>query len=255
MRVAFAALLALPALFAAAPPAAAASSNTLTVKAGEYTYKLSGSPKAGWVTINFVNAGVEYHVMAVAMLKKGVEPRDVLRALGEVFRAHGYEGASLTLITEATGLGKGSLYHLFPGGKEQMAAEVLADIDAWFELNIYAPLRETSDPARGIAAMIAGVDQYFHSGDRVCLVGLVALGAARDTFAEAVDGYFARWQVALASLLRRSGLSKGQAQRRAEDALLTIQGALVLARARNDAGIFRRALSDLTARLLAGVSP
>jgi AcrR family transcriptional regulator len=185
------------------------------------------------------------------MLKKGVERRQVLRALGEVFRAHGYEGASLTLITEATGLGKGSLYHLFPDGKEQMAAEVLADIDAWFELNIYAPLREASDPARAIAAMIAGVDQYFHSGDRVCLVGLVALGAARDTFAEAVDDYFARWQVALAQLLRRSGLNKGQAQRRAEDALLTIQGALVLARARNDAGIFRRALSDLTARLLA----
>src|SRR6267142_3562586 len=172
------------------------------------------------------------------MLKKGVERRQVLRSLGEVFRAHGYEGASLTLITEATGLGKGSLYHLFPGGKEQMAAEVLADIDAWFELNIYAPLREASDPARAIAAMIAGVDQYFHSGDRVCLVGLVALGSARDTFAEAVDDYFARWQVA-------------QAQRRAEDALLTIQGALVLARARNDAGIFRRALSDLTTRLLA----
>ena len=96
------------------------------------------------------------------MLKRGVvERRDVLRALGEVFRAHGYEGASLTLITEATGLGKGSLYHLFPGGKEQMAAEVLADIDAWFELNIYAPLREASDPARAIAAMIAGVDDYF----------------------------------------------------------------------------------------------
>jgi len=185
------------------------------------------------------------------MLKKGVERSQVLRALGEVFRAHGYEGASLTLITEATGLGKGSLYHLFPDGKEQMAAEVLADIDGWFELNIYAPLREATDPARAIAAMIAGVEQYFHSGDRVCLVGLVALGAARDTFAEAVDDYFARWQAALASLLRRSGLSKGQAQRRAEDALLTIQGALVLARARNDAGIFRRALSDLAARLLA----
>ena len=99
--------------------------------------------------------------------------------------------------------------------------------------------------------MIAGVDRYFHSGDRICLVGLVALGAARDTFAEAVDDYFARWHAALAQLLRRSGLSKSQAQRRAEDALLTIQGALVLARARNDAGIFRRALTDLTARLLA----
>src|SRR6186713_625477 len=150
------------------------------------------------------------------MLKKGVERGQVLRALGEVFRAHGYEGASLTLITETTGLGKGSLYHLFPDGKEQMAAEVLADIDAWFELNIYVPLREATDPARAIAAMIAGVDQYFRSGDRVCLVGL---GSARDTFAEAVDSYFARWQAALAQLLRRSGLSKSQSQRRAEDAL------------------------------------
>lgn len=183
---------------------------------------------------------------------KGVVARsEVLRALGEVFRAHGYEGASLTLITEATGLGKGSLYHMFPGGKEQMAAEVLANIDAWFELNIYAPLRAAHDPARAIAAMIAGVDEYFHSGDRVCLVGMVALGAARDTFAAKVDDYFARWQAALASLLRRSGLRNSEAQRRAEDALLTIQGALVLARARNDAGIFRRALTALTKRLLA----
>jgi TetR/AcrR family transcriptional regulator, lmrAB and yxaGH operons repressor len=184
------------------------------------------------------------------MLKKGVERKEILRALGEVFRAHGYEGASLTLITDATGLGKGSLYHLFPEGKEQMASEVLAEIDTWFETNIYAPLHDADDPARAIAAMIAGVDQYFHSGNRICLVGLVALGAARDTFAESVDSYFARWQDALAQLLRRSGLSRSQAQRRAEDALLTIQGALVLARARGDAGIFRRALSDLAKRLL-----
>lgn len=185
------------------------------------------------------------------MPRKSAERKVILRALGEVFRAHGYEGASLKLITEATGLGKGSLYHLFPGGKQQMAEEVLADIDGWFEQNIYLPLRSADDPPRAIAAMIAGVDGYFDSGDRICLVGLVALGAARDNFAEAVDGYFARWHQALVALLRKSGLSNAQAQRRSEDALLTIQGALVLARARNDTKIFRRALTDVTARLLA----
>jgi TetR/AcrR family transcriptional repressor of lmrAB and yxaGH operons len=184
-------------------------------------------------------------------MKKDVfERKQVLRSLGEVFRAHGYEGASLTLITEATGLGKGSLYHLFPDGKQQMATEVLAEIDAWFELNIFVPLRTADNPARAIAEMMAGVDDYFHSGNRVCLVGMIALGASRDAFAVTVDDYFARWQVALASLLRRGGSSNSQAQRRAEDALLTIQGALVLARARDDAKIFRRALTDLTKRLL-----
>ena len=88
--------------------------------------------------------------------------------------------------------------------------------------------------------MIAGVDDYFHSGNRVCLVGMMALGAARDTFAGKVDDYFARWNDRAGALLRRSGLSASQARRRAADALLTIQGALVLARALDDPGCFGR---------------
>ena len=79
-RAAMAALAVLPVLVVAAPHAGAASSNTMTVQAGEYTYKLSGKPKAGWVTINFDNKGVEYHVMAVAALKKGVTAKQLVAA-------------------------------------------------------------------------------------------------------------------------------------------------------------------------------
>ena len=64
-----------------------------------------------------------------------------------------------------------------------MAAEVLAEIDSWFEVNIFAPLRDSDDPARAVAAMVGAVDSYFHSGHRMCLVGVIALGASRDTFA------------------------------------------------------------------------
>ncbi len=68
-----AALLVVPAVLGTAvQTAAAAGSNTLTVKAGEYAYQLKGSPKAGWTEIQFVNAGNEYHMMAVVKLKKGV---------------------------------------------------------------------------------------------------------------------------------------------------------------------------------------
>jgi AcrR family transcriptional regulator len=175
----------------------------------------------------------------------------LLPLLGEVFRAHGYEGASLALISQATGLGKGSLYHFFPGGKKQMADEVLAEIDGWFETHIFAPLRDRDDPRAAILAMLAGVDAYFRSGHRVCLVGVIALGHARDEFAEPVNDYFARWHDALVTALRRSGFSGLIARKRSEDALLTIQGALVLARARNDGKVFTRALSELKARLLA----
>ncbi|MDO8980216.1 MAG: TetR/AcrR family transcriptional regulator [Afipia sp.] len=184
------------------------------------------------------------------MAKTVTERADVLPLLAEVFRAHGYEGATLALISEATGLGKGSLYNFFPGGKEQMATEVLASVDRWFVDKIYTPLRTASDPVKGIADMYAATDDYFRSGQRVCLVGMVALGASRDLFGEKVKLYFAGWVDALAAALRRSGDDRAEARRKSEHAVLEIQGALVLARAFNDAKVFSRALKESEQRLL-----
>jgi hypothetical protein len=79
---ALAALVVVPATLAVSTGAAgAAGSNTLTVKAGEYTYQLKGSPKAGWTQINFDNAGVENHMMVGFKLKKGTTPAQLKKAL------------------------------------------------------------------------------------------------------------------------------------------------------------------------------
>ena len=83
---------------------------------------------------------------------------------------------------------KGSLYHFFPGGKEEMAAEILADVDAWF-IRDFKPL-ERDEPARAIAAMWKSVDDYFRSGRRVCLIGAFALDETRDRFAKAIKKRF-----------------------------------------------------------------
>ncbi|OWJ56005.1 TetR/AcrR family transcriptional regulator [Inquilinus limosus] len=179
------------------------------------------------------------------------ERADVLPALAEVFREHGFEGASLALIGERTGLGKGSLYHFFPGGKEEMAAAVLAEIDAWFEQHIFRPLRE-EEPRRAVAEMIRAVDGYFRSGRRVCLVGAFALGDVRDRFGAAIQGYFAAWTDALAQGLARSGQAEDTARDRAEEAVAAIQGALVLARALDEPAAFRRSMARIEARLTAG---
>ncbi|MCL8382631.1 TetR/AcrR family transcriptional regulator [Xanthobacter aminoxidans] len=187
------------------------------------------------------------------MARTVAERADILPLLGEVFREHGYEGASLAHITARTGLGKGSLYHFFPGGKEEMAAAVLAEIDGWFEVNVYAPLRADGDPAAAVRDMLARTDAYFRSGRRVCLVGVFALGEVRDRFGAAVASYFARWRDALAAALTRAGFPSAQADDRAEEAVLAIQGALVLARALDDPAVFGRALERLGQRLLDGL--
>ena len=60
------------------------------------------------------------------MTKSEAVRGDILASLAEVFRAHGYEGATLALISEATGLGKGSLYGAF-GDKHGLFMRALDD--------------------------------------------------------------------------------------------------------------------------------
>jgi TetR/AcrR family transcriptional repressor of lmrAB and yxaGH operons len=174
---------------------------------------------------------------------------DLLAIVGEVFREHGYEGTSLALIGAATGLGKGSLYHFFPGGKEEMAAAVIAHIDGWFEENVFLPLQNTADPHAGIERMLEATDSYFRSGRRVCLIGAFALDESRDLFAKAIKSYFGRWVAYLAEALTRSGHSPVKAEELAEETVGAIQGALTLARAFDDTAVFSRALQRARAAL------
>ena len=177
---------------------------------------------------------------------------DLLSIIGEVFREHGYEGASLSLIGEATRLGKGSLYHFFPGGKEEMAAAVIAHIDGWFEENVFVPLQDRADPQAGMERMLEATDNYFRSGRRVCLIGAFALDDARDLFAKAIKSYFGRWVAHLTEALQRLGHSQPQAAELAEETVAAIQGALTLARAFDDTAVFSRALQRARAALKAG---
>jgi len=177
------------------------------------------------------------------------ERDDVIPMLAEVFRTYGFEGASLARISEGTKLGKGSIYHFFPGGKEEMAEAVLAQVDAWFKHHVFEPLNEAADAMEGIRAMFDDVGRYFLSGRRVCLVGVFALGSERDRFSNRVRDYFAAWIDALAAALVRTGRTPQEAQALAREVVGGIQGALVLARALNQTEIFTETLSSLQGRL------
>lgn len=182
------------------------------------------------------------------MSRRIADRGDAIPVLAELFREHGFAGASLSEITKRTGLGKGSLYHFFPNGKEEMARAVLDDVAGWFETNVFMPLREGEDPVAGIDAMFRSVVGFFHSGRRVCLVGTFALDDTRERFAAEVQSYFAAWIRVLAAALKRSGFDARAARDTAEDVVAGIQGALVLARSQDDPAVFMRAIKRLHRR-------
>ena len=84
---------------------------------------------------------------------------ETIAQLLTVFRRYGYEGATLTRLSEATGLGKASLYHHFPKGKEEIAAAVLNYTNNSMTANIIAPLRDKErQPALRIREMTKKVN-------------------------------------------------------------------------------------------------
>ena len=174
---------------------------------------------------------------------------ELITILGEIFREYGFAGTSLSEITARTGLGKGSLYHFFPNGKTEMAEAVLHNIDTWFRENVFIPLRNSENGIDGIDDMFDAVSNYFDSGNRICLVGAFALDNTRDQFLQEIGKYFKDWISALTFALKQSGISASAARSMAEDIVLGIQGALVLARSQGDPKIFTRTLKRLQQRV------
>lgn len=179
------------------------------------------------------------------------ERENVIPLIGEVFRTYGFEGASLARISEGTKLGKGSIYHCFPGGKEEMAEAVLAQVDMWFKQHVFEPLVERADAIEGIKAMFDDVNSFTFSGRRVCLAGVFALGNGRDRFTSQIRDYFSAWIDALTVALERAGRGPQEAKTLAQEAVGGIQGAIVLARGLDRVEIFADTLRSLEDRLLA----
>lgn len=160
----------------------------------------------------------------------------------------------MAILQEATGLGRGSLYNFFPGGKEEIAVAVLNDIGAWFRNCVFDPLRSSTDAPsarRAISGMFDHAQAYFQSGRRVCLQGVFALGRERDVFEIAVRDYFTEWVDTLASALQLADVDRPAD--RALQIVCSVQGGIILARALNDPSVFTTSLAG--ARALASARP
>jgi AcrR family transcriptional regulator len=49
----------------------------------------------------------------------------IVTATAELFRRQGYNGTGLKQVTQAAGAPVGSVYHFFPGGKDELAETVI----------------------------------------------------------------------------------------------------------------------------------
>ncbi|MDH4273896.1 MAG: TetR/AcrR family transcriptional regulator [Gammaproteobacteria bacterium] len=175
---------------------------------------------------------------------------DVIQHLAGVFRRHGYDGATLTMLSDATGLVKASLYHYFPNGKQDMARAVLDYLGELSKSEVLDKIDYAGDPRRELNALCERLVHYFQQGQVSCILEVFTLGQAKGLFQDTIAARMSRIAEAYARLLQRAGIAESVAQQRGWEALVTIEGALVVTRATGDTKLFRNMMMALPTRIL-----
>ncbi len=165
-----------------------------------------------------------------------VETRErIVQRSAELFRRQGFAGTGVKQIVAEASAPFGSLYHFFPGGKEQLGEEVIRSSGAIYGQLIDAFYEPGGDPVAAtrnfFAAAAVGVRESGYAD--ACPIATVALevSSTSEPMRQACADVFNGWLDGAAERLRECGLPRKRSRALAFELIATLEGAFVLARA------------------------
>jgi AcrR family transcriptional regulator len=156
----------------------------------------------------------------------------MVRSAASLISSKGVSATSFSDVVADSGAPRGSIYHHFPGGKDQLATEAVR----WTSDRVVAYLRAGTEttPAAVLTRFIQLWRQVVttSNGASGCVVAGVALDTgAGDGLIEVARETFRSWEEVLAEQLERVGIPRRRATTIAIATLAGMEGALILCRA------------------------
>jgi len=170
---------------------------------------------------------------------KSVGTRErIVETSAELFRTQGYNATGVKQIVTAAKAPFGSVYHFFPGGKEQLGAEAIVVSGAIYEQLIPAVFDPAPDPVTGVRDFFAGAADHLRETDYAdaCPIATVALevSSVSEPMREACAQVFESWIRAGMRRFEREGVGAEKARELTVAMLSALEGAFVLARAQRN---------------------
>jgi TetR/AcrR family transcriptional repressor of lmrAB and yxaGH operons len=158
----------------------------------------------------------------------------IIASTCELLELQGYHATGLNEIIKQSGSPKGSLYHYFPGGKEELAAAAVNHVGQIVLTRLSENLALIDDPAEAIATFILHVAHNvelsgYRAGGPITTVALET-AATNDVLRTVCHQIYERWQTAFATKLLQGGCDPARAQRLAALIVASIEGGILLCR-------------------------
>jgi TetR/AcrR family transcriptional repressor of lmrAB and yxaGH operons len=173
-----------------------------------------------------------------------------VRAAATLFRRNGYAATGINEIAELSGAPKGSLYHYFPDGKQQIGEAAVRFAGRGVVVTLEKLELEHKTTAAIIQAycrLLAGwmAKSGFRDG---CPIATTLLESAPQSggIARAGREAFAAWCGVFERTLLRDGFSEPNAVQLSKLAVSSIEGALIVARAESSSVPIKDVAKSLT---------
>tara|TARA_R110002167_G_scaffold60368_1_gene170572 strand:- start:290 stop:859 length:570 start_codon:yes stop_codon:yes gene_type:complete len=155
-------------------------------------------------------------------------------AAARLFRRQGYAGTGLADILAASGAPRGSLYHYFPGGKEEIGAAAVAAAGGLVSDTLRELVAAAASPADFIRDYTDLLTRWlaasgFRDGCPITTT-LLEMAPESEPITSAGRAAFADWRGIVADLLRRHGWPDAEAMATALAIIGGLEGSLLLAR-------------------------
>ena len=159
----------------------------------------------------------------------------ILDATAELFRRHGYTGTGLKQVVANANAPFGSLYHFFPGGKEQLGEEVIRRSGQMYADIVLAIYDAAPDPVTAASNVFKGAAAVLEATDfaDACPIATVALEVAsvNEPLRKATADVFVSWIDLATARIAAAGPTKKAARELAIFMITSLEGAFVLSRA------------------------
>src|SRR5438045_3197993 len=150
----------------------------------------------------------------------------IIEATTELFMQRGYSASGLKDISKAGAAPIGSLYHFFPGGKEELAAETLRVSGAAYQALVESVFDAAPDLVSGVEACFEGAAEVLRLSGYAdaCPIATVALEVASsdEPLRRVTDEIFDGWLRSAAARVEAAGVDRS----RARDLATTLVAAL-----------------------------
>ncbi|MBN2622148.1 MAG: TetR/AcrR family transcriptional regulator [Acidimicrobiales bacterium] len=158
----------------------------------------------------------------------------ILDATAELFRIRGYCATGMKQVVARAEAPFGSVYHFFPGGKEQLAAESIERAGRHYHDLVLAVFDAEPDVIAGTRAVFDGAGEVLRTSGYAdaCPIATVALEVAStsEPLRHASDRVFESWLASLRARLVAAGVDAATARSVAISVVALLEGAFLLSR-------------------------